>query len=351
MAGKLGFLALGFYFVSVVLRAASGIIILFFAGVLGAVILNGLSRVLTRRGLSYRVSLGLVILLGLACLVGLSFSVGSAITDQSQQLSKDLPDYLTRAKATMADLPFGDRILSEISNPGTVKQLSSRLLGWSSTLVGAFSSGLLLAMASLYLAAEPDLYWGGIQRLAPPRHRDRVRGVGERIRRKLWAFVKGQFFSMSVLAVLTGAGLWFLDVRLYLLLGLLTGLLVMIPYLGPILSVGPAALVAAADGGEKVLSVLVLFAILQFLESYILTPLVQEEAADLPPVLTLFAQTVMGLLFGLIGILMAAPLTAVGLVLVQDLWVARLEEGEADEESGQIKHAAEGFGCRLSQEQ
>lgn len=332
---KLGFLALAFYFLAIGLESACQIVLLFLAGCVGAVVLNGLAAILTRRGLSYRISLGIVLLVALAGVAVLGMSVGTALAEQGQQLSENLPSFFQKAKSTASKLPFGDRMIDELSDSEFLKNTSSRLLGWSSTLLGALSSLLLLLVITLYLAVDPHLYWDGVAKLFSPRRRPKVQEIGRLARKKVWAFVKGQAFSMTLLAILTSVGLWFLGVPLYLLLGCITGLLVMIPYLGPILSVGPAALVAAGQGGNTVLWVLALYAGLQFLESYILTPLVQEEAAALPPVLTLFAQAVMGLFFGIIGVLMAAPITAVALLLVEELWVKPLEEGHTLEPPGQ----------------
>lgn len=319
-------MAVVFYFLTIGLSAVSQILLLFFAGVIGAVIFSGLAEILVRRGVSYRVSLGIVLVVVLASFGLLAMVAGSAIVEQGEQLSEGLPAFLHQARIMASSLPFGEKLLTELSDPSLFKATSYRLLGWSSTLLGALSSGLLLGVIILYLTADPKLYWNGITRLFPPAHRSRVKEVGELVRERVWEFVKGQSVSMSVLAVLTSVGLWALDVPLYLLLGVMTGLFVMIPYLGPILSLAPAALVAAGQGTDKVLWVLVLFAVLQFLESYILTPLVQKEVAALPPVLTLFAQTVMGLIFGLLGVILAAPLTAASLVLVEELWVKPLEE-------------------------
>lgn len=126
---------------------------------------------------------------------------------------------------------------------------------------------------------------------------------------------------MAVIGVLTGFALWMIGVPLALMLGLLAGVLNFVPYIGPLLSFVPAALLALMQAPPLVVWVLALYVAIQALESYLVTPLVAQRSVSLPPALTITAQVLLGVVFGWLGLLLATPLTAVVLVLVQMLYL------------------------------
>ena len=136
---------------------------------------------------------------------------------------------------------------------------------------------------------------------------------------RLW--LKGQLIAMVVVGLLTGVGLWLLGMRSALALGLLAGLLEFIPFAGPLLAAVPAILLALAVGPDMALWVLLLYFAVQQFEGYVLTPLVQQYAVDLPGVILLFSLLGFGTLFGTLGVVLAAPLSVVTFVLVKRLYV------------------------------
>jgi predicted PurR-regulated permease PerM len=127
---------------------------------------------------------------------------------------------------------------------------------------------------------------------------------------------------MAVVGFLTAVGLWVAGIPLAFVLGLIAALLSFVPYIGPIASVVPAALVALAESPTKVLYVFIIYGVVQLLESYLITPLIQERAVSIPPAVLISAQVIMGILAGAIGVLMATPLAVVLIVLVQMLYLA-----------------------------
>jgi predicted PurR-regulated permease PerM len=127
--------------------------------------------------------------------------------------------------------------------------------------------------------------------------------------------------SMIVVGLLTAVGLWALGMPLALTLGLLAALLTFIPNLGPTLAVVPAALLALLQSPTKSLYVILLYLVIQAVESYLLIPLVQRQAVSLPPALTITAQVLLGILVGGFGLVLATPLTAAVMVLVRMLYI------------------------------
>jgi predicted PurR-regulated permease PerM len=138
----------------------------------------------------------------------------------------------------------------------------------------------------------------------------------------------GTFVSMGVVGLVTGIGLWLIGVPSALALGLLAGLLEFVPIIGPIAASVPAILLAFSHSTEMALWTAGLFILVQQLEGNLIQPIVQRYAVDLPPALLLFSVVAGGLLFGIVGIIFAAPLTVVTFVLVKRLYVREVLDTE-----------------------
>lgn len=120
---------------------------------------------------------------------------------------------------------------------------------------------------------------------------------------------------------MTGAALWLLGVPSWLVLGLLAGLLEFIPFAGPIIAAVPAVLIALAQSTDLALWTIGAYVVVQHSEAYLIQPLVQQYAVELPAVILLFSLLAFGVLFGPIGVVLAAPLAVVTYVLVKRLYV------------------------------
>jgi predicted PurR-regulated permease PerM len=152
------------------------------------------------------------------------------------------------------------------------------------------------------------------------------------VRQKLYWWLLGRLVSMTVVGIATGLGLWLLGMPMALSLALLAALLVFIPNLGPILAAIPALLVALSEG--MFWPVLALYLLIQAVESNVITPLVDRQSVKLPPALLLSAQITMGLIAGVLGLILAAPLTVLATVLIKRLYVdRRVEPIPADQQT------------------
>jgi predicted PurR-regulated permease PerM len=126
---------------------------------------------------------------------------------------------------------------------------------------------------------------------------------------------------MSVISFFSGIGLFALGVPLILANALLAGLLNFIPNVGPIFSVVPPIAIALLDAPWKAIAVLILYLLIQQVETNILTPLVMQKQVSLLPAATLISQLIFTIFFGFFGLLLALPLTIILQVLVQELWI------------------------------
>ena len=310
----------------------ANVLLLGFGGVLVAVLLRHLAKILNRwTRLPVGASLAVVVL-GLVLLAVLFVSsAGPAVAVQFEQLWQALPQALAGFRDFVARYDWGRNLLETSGPPrtGTFVNLATGLLG---TVFNALADALLVLVVALFLAADPAPYRRGLLRLVPPARRGRGAEVLDALATGLWHWILGQSIAMLGVGLITAAGLTLLGIPLAVALGILAGLLNFIPYLGPILSGAPAVLIAFAQSPIDALYTLLLFVFIQSFEGYVLTPMVQRRAVSIPPALGILTIVGLGALFGAYGVLFATPLLLVAMILVRMLYVedALGDRGAAD---------------------
>jgi predicted PurR-regulated permease PerM len=165
------------------------------------------------------------------------------------------------------------------------------------------------------------MYRTGAIKLIPPDKRGLIADAMDHSERALHLWLKAQLISMVVVGTLTFIGLKLLGMPAALALALIAFMLEFIPFAGPIIAALPAVLLAFGQSPEMALWVAGLYTVIQQLEGNVVYPLVQQWAVHVPAVLLLFSLIGFGLLFGIIGVIFAAPLTVVTYVLVKRLYV------------------------------
>lgn len=308
-----------------------GVLLLLFGAVLVAVLLDGLARLLGRvvdwpRGV--RLTMGGVLLVAT---VGLGvWFVGPRVVEQAGQLSDEVEASVGQIEERVGQTEWGRAVLGRLPSAEEAAEqtgIAGRVATWLQTALGAMTSGLLLVILGVYLAVRPKLYWGALVELMPHRHRARVRETLCEMGRGLRYWLLGQFFAMVITGGLTTVALLLLGLPLALVLGVLTFLLAFIPYIGPILAFVPIVLVAFMEGPQTLLWVGLIYVAVMAVESYVVTPLVQQRVLSLPPALLLFSQLLMGALAGVLGLALAPPLAVCAIIAVQILYV-RAELGD-----------------------
>jgi predicted PurR-regulated permease PerM len=268
------------------------------------------------------VGTGLAIVLVLGILGLLIALFGAHVLQQLETLRDRLPAAWRAFEAQIGDFGLGDQLeqlVASISTPG-----GGSLSGFGRTLlsIGSGLADLLVVIfAGIYLATQPNFYRIGAIKLVPPARRKVAAEAMLESERALRLWLMGQGVAMLVVGFATGTGLWLLGMPSALVLGLLAGLLEFIPFAGPILAAIPAILLALVVGPEMALWVAALYLLVQQLEGNLLTPMIQQYAVDLPGVVLLFSLIGFGILFGTLGVILAAPLAVVSLVLVKRLYV------------------------------
>lgn len=204
---------------------------------------------------------------------------------------------------------------------GQLGALTGYLFSFLSSTVSVIGGLLLILFTAIYIGAEPRLYYKGLLHLVPRPARPRADQVLGAVGTTLRKWLLTQLIMMVVIGVITTVGLSLLGVKAALPLGIIAGLLEFIPMLGPLLSAVPAVAMGFLDSPEKALFVAILYMGVQFLENHILVPILMKHSVDLPPIITLVGLSLMALVFGFLGMLVAVPVLAAVMVAVKLLYV------------------------------
>ena len=202
--------------------------------------------------------------------------------------------------------------------------LSRYLFPFITSTVEVVGGLLLIVFLSIYFAAEPDFYRRGLLSLLPAKKRARGVIMMDRVAVVLRKWLLTQLIAMAVICAVSTIALLFLDIKAAFALGVLAGLFEFIPTIGPVLSALPAVAMGFLDSPEKAATVAFTYWGLQFLESHILIPLLMKEGLRLPPALTVVTQALMTIVFGFIGLMVAVPLLATIMVMVQMFYLEQL---------------------------
>ena len=274
----------------------------------------------------------------LGLMTGFFFMVWPSLQGQLATIREDVPrmiqsitDWIEEQYlSVMGEMEGGQEMAATVNQRlGTeAASIVAGALPLLNTALGALTGVLVILFAGVFLVASPWTYRDGFLSLVPARGRDRLRVAMNEAGTSLQRWIGGMSLSMLVIFLTTTAGLWLLGVPAYLALGLIAGLLVFIPFVGPILSAVPAIALGLTISPLMGLWVALLFFGIQQLESNILTPMIMRRAVSLPPALMLLFQMVMSVLFGFIGLLVAVPLLAALRVFVLRLYVDRLDDEE-----------------------
>lgn len=307
------------------------VILLGFTAVVFATTLNRMVRFL--QGFWLKRPLAIIISVGfcLGLLVGFFVLVVPPFVDQVQQLIDLVP-------IGLQEIPKWSNWLRNVVPDGLIEDIgglrvfTQDLRSWATKLFGNFfdifysSIGLVLNMllvgvVTIMLLANPDPYRQGFILLFPAFYRRRIQEILDECEDTLGGWAVGILFNMTVIAILSGLGLWILQVQLPLANGLLAGIFTFIPNLGPTLSVIPPVALALIDSPWKALAVVVLYVVIQQIESNILTPLVMQKQVSLLPAVTLLSQMAFAIFFGIFGLFLALPIVVVVQVCLKEVLI------------------------------
>ncbi len=213
-----------------------------------------------------------------------------------------------------------------------------RLIG-PITAIGLSVAGVIGALAliliiAFYIAARPEPLVDGLRRLVPPAHRERADLIMGRLREAWIGWMRGLMVDMLVSGVLLYIGLRIIGLDFAIFFAVLTALFTVVPYYGAIASGIPPVLFAFTDSPGKALLVILVYTIVQQVESNVTIPLVMSRTVKLHPAVIAIGVVVVGQLFGLLGLIVAVPILSLIVVLVEELWVKPMEVADRLDEEG-----------------
>lgn len=269
--------------------------------------------------------------------MGIGFLVVPPVAEQTQELLQALPEQLLRWEDDLEALAMRNDMAAQIiGSESPIGSIIAEIGGWFRGLTPYVFSGVTfmihffsVLVMGIYLALRPGTYKEGFITLAPPHHRELVRDILNDLGTMLRAWIVGQLIAMASLAILTWIGLALLDVDYALAFGVFTGLVAIVPFFGTLVStLLPALFVLGNTGVVKALVVALLGVVIHLIEANVIVPSVMERQVHLPPVLTLLSVLVMAHLLHAIGLLVAVPVLATGMVITRRIYVNRILEGQ-----------------------
>ncbi|MBW4661636.1 MAG: AI-2E family transporter [Drouetiella hepatica Uher 2000/2452] len=316
----------------ILLWQARNILLLVFTAVVLATALNSLVMRFRKSGMRRDRAVMLTLLISFLLIILFTYLIVPPFANQLLKLGALVPQGFTRVVTWLEELlnnrpawlenvqlPSADSLIEE-AQP-VLRAAVPNFFSFFSGSLSVVLQILLLAILTLMLLANPEAYRHAVIRLFPSFYRHRADAIFLECETALVSWMGGALISSTVVAVLSAIGLWALNIQFVLAQALLAGLLNFIPNLGPTLSMVFPLTVAALDAPWKVVAVIILYVVIQNLESYWLTPTVMANQVSLLPAMTLAAQLMFASLFGFMGLLLALPLAVVAKTLIQEVLI------------------------------
>lgn len=298
------------------------VLLLSLAGILIAIYFHGCAGIL-RRNFHWNQKLCLLVsvFVNILILVAFFWFVGARLQQQISELSDTLPTTIQNVKDYLGNSTVGSKVLNYLNESGNSEKTGTILQNFFSSSFGILSDLYIVILLALFFTASPLLYKKGIVQLMPPKAKDKADSLLDKLKTVLEKWLKGQIIGFFFIAVFTGIGLWIIGIPLILTLALIAGLLNFIPNFGPIIALVPAGLLALMQGPTTAIIVLCMYTFIQIVQSAVTQPLIQQKMVNIPPALTIISQVAFGLIAGFWGVLLATPIVAILMTVVNELYV------------------------------
>lgn len=280
-------------------------------------------------------------------LLSIIVAVGALVWPTIQQQATELADQLPILYADLLESArqFGERFNIDIeqylsqqwledwlNDPANQEIIQNLLLGFGSQ-AGVIIRGVtetvaivvLAPVLAIYILIDLNRFKSQTLDLTPPKYKDEAAYVSGKVGTALGSFVRGQLLVSFMVGVASSIGMWAIDLPFWLLIGILAGILNMIPFLGPVVGGALAAIVALlnADPWQAFWAVVIMIGVQQ-VDNHIITPVVQRARVNLSPFVIVLALVLGGTLAGLLGVLIAVPVTAAIRIVAGHIWRTRV---------------------------
>ena len=292
-----------------------------------------------RMGLPRAVGALGALLLTLGLVAAILAVVIPRFVEQATALIDDLPEAIASLQSSIAGLT-GRPAEGAVRTGDELQEYLRRLLDDPRALlapvatislgvVSVVTTALLILLTAFYMAVNPSPLVNGTLKLFPPARRPWARSLLKRLRDAWIGWMQGVGIDMVISGLLLYAGLTLIGLPFAIVFALLSALLVIIPYYGSIIGAIPPVLFALADSPSLALLTLVVYVLVQQIESNMILPLVMANRVNLHPAPIAIGVLIIGQLFGIAGLFVAVPVLSTLIILVDELWVRPLEAGSA----------------------
>ena len=291
-----------------------------------------------------RVAGAILAFLGLAAfIVAAAALIFPLVQEQAVAFAQQLPELYLEVinwlRETGARIGLDvDELLSQeaieewLNDPANQETIQNLLLGFGAgagqVIRGVTELIAVLGLApvlAIYILIDLEKFKTNMIGLTPPKNQEEVAFVGGEVGGALGSFVRGQLLVAVIVGVMSSFGMWIIDLPFWLLIGIISGFLNLIPFLGPIVGGALAALVALLNGDPwQAVWAIVIMVLVQQIDNHLITPMVQRTRVHLSPLVIVLALVIGGSVAGLLGVLVAVPVTAAIRILIGHVWRTRM---------------------------
>ncbi len=307
-------------------QATFNVLVLILAGALISVFFHGVADLLRKKTPLGKVwSLIVAVLIVLLLAAGFFWLIGAKVNEQVDQLTEMMPQFKMQLKEFLSNTRVGQLLQEQMQKGGSQEKVAAFFANFFRSTFGIIGEIYVILFIGLFFTVAPHLYTKGMVRLVPPSRRDRANDLLSNLGRGLKRWLAGKLFAMAAVAVMTAIALLIIGMPMWLALAVIAGLLNFIPNFGPVIAGIPAALVALSISPTTALIVIIVYVIIQVIESNFITPKVQQHLIKIPPALIIIAQVLVGTIAGFWGLLLATPLALIVMIVVGKLYVEPME--------------------------
>jgi predicted PurR-regulated permease PerM len=332
------FFALGALIAYEVIRligSLSGMLTLVVTAAFLAIGLDPVVRFLQRRGLKRGLAVSVVFIGVLLVFAGIVAAVVPTVITQGSELTQQLPDTVNNLQRSRTvrklDADYGvitnlsNQLRDRVSDGDTIMSLFGGVLGAGRAVLSGVTSTLTVLILTLYFLASLNKIAEAGYRLVPRSRRERVRSLGDEILRRIGGYVAGQILVASINAVCSFVFMTALGIPYALVLAVVVGILGLIPLVGATLGAIIVVLVALFQAWTTGVIVAIYYLVYQQIENYLIVPRIMSRTVAVPGAVALIAALAGGTLLGVLGALIAIPIAAALLLVVQEVVVPRQE--------------------------
>ena len=341
------------FFIGIIATRIVSVLVLLFLGILLAESIRPIANKLQTWKIPRGVAVMIVYLLLALALTGVGLLIVPPLVVQVRGFDELTPILIERVKAelprlyeTSVELGFDDDQLRDLGTNLTTSmtQLIGTLAAVPFQVLGFLFGVVSVLVIGFFWMSATDRLNRSVIALLPPKRAAAVRSLAAELSQRAGGWVRGQVILMVFIGTVTFVGLFVLDIPYPVALATWASLMEIIPIIGPFLGAIPAILVALTISPWIALATAILYVIIQQLENNILVPKVMERAVGLHPILVMVGVLAGGVLYGILGIVIAVPLVAAMQVLVMRLllpWLIAQMGGEPELLARQAENPAQ----------